>query len=126
MSNEKKFFRCNVCGNIVGLIREGGGELVCCGQPMELLIPNTSDGATEKHVPVARREGGKLVVDIGSAPHPMIPEHYIMWIAVSQGNRMQRVSLNPGEAPQAVFEIADGPATIYEYCNLHSLWKAEI
>ncbi|MFZ5975805.1 MAG: desulfoferrodoxin [Bacillota bacterium] len=126
MAYEKKFFRCNVCGNIVGLIHEGGGELVCCGQPMELLVANTTDASKEKHVPAATREGTKLTVQVGSMPHPMLPEHYIQWIAVSQDNRMQRVSLNPGDAPAAEFIIAEGPAIVYEYCNLHGLWKTEI
>ena len=126
MANERKFFRCNVCGNLVGLILEGGGELVCCGQPMELLVANTVDAAKEKHVPAASRKGAKLAVQVGSVPHPMVPEHYIMWIAVAQGDRLQIASLKPGEAPAAEFEIGDGPAVVYEYCNLHSLWKAEI
>ena len=126
MANDRKFFRCNVCGNIVELIQEGGGTLVCCGQEMELLTANTTDGAFEKHVPAVKREDGKLEVQVGSVAHPMIPEHYIQWIAVAQGARVQRFSLKPGEAPVAAFEIEDGPATVYEYCNLHGLWKVEI
>lgn len=126
MAYERKFFRCNVCGNLVGLILEGGGELVCCGQPMELLAANTTDASKEKHVPVASKEGTKLSVEVGSAPHPMVKEHYIQWIAVSQGNRLQIASLSPGQAPAAEFEIGDGPAVVYEYCNLHGLWKTEI
>lgn len=126
MSDERKFFRCNVCGNLVGLILEGGGELVCCGQPMELLVANTTDAAQEKHVPVGKRENGKLSVQIGSVPHPMIAKHYIQWIAVSQGERLQIASLQPGEAPAAVFDVEEGPAVVYEYCNIHGLWKAEL
>ena len=126
MANERKFFRCNICGNLVGLILDGGGELVCCGQPMELLVANTVDAAKEKHVPVAERKGSKLTVQVGSVPHPMVPEHYIMWIAVSQDGRLQIASLKPGDAPNAEFDISEGPAVVYEYCNLHGLWKTEI
>ena len=126
MSVTNAFYRCSVCGNLVELINNGGGELVCCGQPMVLLQPNTSDGATEKHVPVGVREGNKLHVTVGSVAHPMTEAHYIQWIIVAQGKTTQRVSLDPGQAPEADFTIGDGPLTIYEYCNLHGLWKAEL
>lgn len=122
----KDFYRCSICGNLVGIIENGGGELVCCGQPMDLLKANTSDGATEKHVPVLTKDGSKLQVDVGSVPHPMLDAHYIQWICLVQGNRTQRVALNPGDAPQAVFSIEEGPLSVYEYCNLHGLWVAEL
>lgn len=126
MSVERKFFRCNVCGNLVGLILEGGGELVCCEQPMELLTANTVDASKEKHVPVGKREGGRLSVQVGSEPHPMVAKHYIQWIAVSQADRLQIAFLHPEEDPVAVFDVMEGPALVYEYCNLHGLWKAEL
>lgn len=125
MAKTKKFFRCKVCGNLVGLINDGGGELVCCGEPMVLLVANTTDAATEKHVPVLTRNGNQLHVDVGSVAHPMTAEHYIQWIYVSQGNLSQRVALEPGQAPAADFNIGDGPVTVFEYCNLHGLWTAE-
>lgn len=122
----KKIYRCSVCGNIVGLINEGGGELVCCGQPMELLKANTSDGATEKHVPVIELDGDCLTVKVGSTAHPMTPEHYIQWIIAAQDGHTQRIELTPDDEPTAKFTV-DGskPFTVYEYCNLHGLWKAE-
>lgn len=126
MSVTNAFYRCSVCGNLVELINNGGGELVCCGQPMVLLQPNTSDGATEKHVPVGVREGNSLHVTVGSVAHPMTEAHYIQWIIVAQGKTTQRVSLDPGQAPEADFTIGEGPLTIYEYCNLHGMWKAEL
>jgi superoxide reductase len=125
MPATRKFYRCSICGNIVGLINEGGGELVCCGQPMQLLMPNTSDGATEKHVPVITRDGNKLHVAVGSVPHPMTEAHLIQWIFVAQGNRSQRLALSPGDAPAADFIVDEGPLTVFEYCNLHGLWAAE-
>jgi len=93
---------------------------------MNLLTPNTEDAAQEKHVPVARREGDQLYVTVGSVPHPMLPEHYIMWIAVADGTRTTRVQLSPGEAPEAQFPVSDGPLTVYEYCNLHGLWATDV
>lgn len=125
MQFERKFYRCDICGNLVGLIEDGGGELVCCGEPMRLLTANTTDAATEKHVPELKREGNKLFVQVGSVPHPMIEAHYIQWICVAQAGRTQRVQLKPGQEPAAEFILQDGPAVVYEYCNLHGLWQAE-
>jgi superoxide reductase len=122
----KDFYRCSICGNLVGMIEDGGGELVCCGQPMDLLKANTTDGATEKHVPALTKDGSKLHVAVGSVPHPMQDAHYIQWICLVQGNRTQRVALKPGDAPEADFVVDDGPLAVYEYCNLHGLWVAEI
>jgi superoxide reductase len=125
MKEKVAFFRCEICGNIVGLIKNGGGQLVCCGKPMVKLEANTVDAAQEKHVPSAKREDGKIVVQVGAVAHPMLPEHYIEWIAVANENGTERISLEPGEEPKAVF--CDRPnAEVYAYCNLHGLWKASI
>lgn len=122
---QKRFYRCNICGNIVGMIHDGGGELVCCGQPMELLNANTTDGAKEKHVPVCELDGDTLKVTVGSVPHPMTPEHYIQWIMVNQGGKTQRTELTPEDEPKACFKIdPKEPFTVFEYCNLHGLWTA--
>lgn len=125
---EVKFYRCNVCGNIVGLIKNGGGELVCCGQPMELLVPGTTDGAAEKHVPAVTVEGNLVHVQVGSVPHPMLPEHYIEWVYLLTEQGGQRKPLKPGDEPKVTFSLADGdkPVAAYEYCNIHGLWKANI
>lgn len=119
------FYQCSICGNIVEVVKNGGGTLVCCGKPMNKLEANTSDGAHEKHVPVVTKKDGKIYVEVGSVAHPMLPEHYIEWIAVVSENRVERVNLLPGEKPEAVFED-NGQFEVYEYCNLHGLWKAEI
>ncbi|MDL2220867.1 desulfoferrodoxin Dfx [Eubacteriales bacterium OttesenSCG-928-N14] len=121
-----KFYKCTICGNIIEKIYDSGINTICCGKEMTLLVPNTTDGAQEKHVPDCKREGNTLTVQIGSAPHPMIEEHYIMWIAVEQDGFMQRKALHPNEEPVRVFTINDGPATVYEYCNLHGLWAAKV
>lgn len=119
------FYRCEVCGNMVELVKSGGGQLVCCGQPMTKLEANTTDAAVEKHVPVAVRKDGKIYVEIGAVEHPMAPEHYIEWIAVVSDKGTERVYLSPGEPPKAVFTDCEN-AEVYEYCNLHGLWKGEV
>jgi superoxide reductase len=122
-----KFYRCEICGNLFEAIEDAGIVPVCCGLDMEELSANSSDGAGEKHVPVLERDGKQLKVKIGSVSHPMEEKHFINWIFVTQGARVQRFNLKPGEAPEAVFTLDDGadPVTAYEYCNLHGLWKAE-
>ncbi len=118
------FYRCELCGNMVALMKKGGGTLTCCGQAMTKLEANSTDAAQEKHVPVVTREGGKLKVSVGSVLHPMLPEHHIEWIALATEEKVEIVYLKPGMEPKAEFnEVASG--TVYEYCNLHGLWKAE-
>lgn len=121
------FYRCAVCGNIVVKAYDGGGTLSCCGQPMEVIEPNTTDAATEKHVPVATVEGDKIVVNIGSADHPMVEEHFIQWIYVVTEEGVLVHCLKPGDAPHA--EICLGgqtPIAVYEFCNVHGLWKLDL
>lgn len=122
-----KFYRCRHCGNIIAYVHESGVKVVCCGEEMTQISENTTDAATEKHVPVIVRNGGKVEVNIGSIDHPMLPEHHIEWIALETKAGNQRKILQPGEAPHAVFYIAEDDEVIkaYEYCNLHGLWSAE-
>jgi len=124
---KKKFYYCKTCGNILGAINDSGVTPVCCGQRMEILTENTTDAATEKHVPVITRDGNKVVVKVGSVAHPMTEEHLIQWIILTQGAVTMRAELTPGVAPEAVFTAADAnaPVRAYEYCNLHGLWSAE-
>jgi len=118
------FYRCEICGNIVTLLKNGGGTLTCCGQAMTKLEPNTTDGAKEKHVPFITKGNGKIKVAIGSTLHPMLPEHHIEWIALGTGEKTEIVYLKPSMEPKAEFaDISSG--TVYEYCNLHGLWKAD-
>ncbi len=119
-----KFFRCKNCGNLVALVHNGGGTLTCCGENMTELKANTSDGAKEKHVPVITKEENKIKVTVGSVLHPSLPEHYIEWIALVTDDKIQLKYLKPGMEPKAEFEKLDS-GTVYEYCNLHGLWKAE-
>lgn len=124
--SEVKFYRCRHCGNLVAVVEDAGPVPVCCGEPMELLVAGSVDAAAEKHVPDVTREGSVLRVRVGSVEHPMLPEHHIQWIAVACERRLQLAHLAPGERPYAGFWVPEGvPVTVYEYCNLHGLWKAE-
>ncbi|MCD7883638.1 MAG: desulfoferrodoxin [Lachnospiraceae bacterium] len=123
---EAKFYICEVCGNIVMKVEDKGTPLKCCGQTMKELIPGTTDAAVEKHVPVYQVEGNLVKVTVGSVEHPMLPEHYIAWIAVKTKEGFRLKELTPGEKPAAEFALCDGDEVeeVYAYCNLHSLWKA--
>lgn len=122
-----EFYICEHCGNLVGMVHNAGVPMMCCGQKMTKLEPGTSDGAHEKHVPVFTVEGNKVTVTVGSVEHPMLENHYIQWIALETKKGAQRKILNPGEAPKAEFMLTDDDevVAVYEYCNLHGLWKAE-
>ena len=123
----KKFLRCKHCGNMVGMLNESGVPIICCGEAMETLVPNTTDAANEKHVPAVTVEGDKLTAVVGSVEHPMAEEHYIQWICVETENGAQRRILKPGEKPEAEFCLNGAkPVAVYEYCNLHGLWKADV
>ena len=127
MLKEQKFFICNTCGNIVGMVFDSGVNVVCCGEEMEELGPNTVEASVEKHLPVVEIEGNLVKVNVGSADHPMIPEHYIEWIYIQTEKGGQRKNLSPGEAPNAVFALEnDKVVAAYAYCNLHGLWKTAI
>jgi len=120
-----QIYKCNVCGNIVELIHVGGGELVCCGQPMELLKEKTEDAGNEKHVPVIEVSGNKVKIKVGSVPHPMEEKHYIEWVELIADGRAYRKYLKPGDKPEAEFEITAASITAREYCSIHGLWKSK-
>lgn len=123
MIERNQIFKCNVCGNIVAVTDVGGGKLVCCGKPMELLAENTQDAAVEKHVPFIVSAEERLEVRVGEVDHPMVPEHHISWIEVVTDKSSLRRYLAPGDEPVASFCLPSGPYTVRAYCNLHGLWK---
>ena len=125
MAKKLQVYKCMVCGNIVEVLHGGAGELVCCGQPMELLDEKTADAATEKHVPVIEKIDGGIKVKVGSVPHPMEEKHYIEWIELLADGKAYRQFLNPGDAPEAVFTIEADSVSAREHCNVHGLWKGE-
>ena len=117
-------YECEVCGQIVEVLREGKGTLVCCDQPMKLLEANTVDAAVEKHVPVVEKAEGGIKVKVGSVPHPMEAEHWIEWVQVIDDGTSYRSFLNPGDEPEAFFGIEPaGDMIAREHCSLHGLWK---
>ena len=122
---EQKFYICELCGNMIATVKESGASIVCCGQNMTELIPGTSDGAVEKHVPTFEVDGNIVTVTVGEVEHPMVDNHYIEWISIQTEQGNQRKALKPGEAPKACFALCEGDqvVAVYAYCNLHGLWK---
>ncbi|MFH1239755.1 MAG: desulfoferrodoxin [Candidatus Diapherotrites archaeon] len=126
MTKLNEIYKCNVCGNIVEMLHAGAGQLVCCGQPMQLQKENSVDASKEKHVPVIEEVNGKIKVKIGSEPHPMTQEHYIEWVELVADGKSIRKHLKPGMPPETMFcKIADN-LTVRAYCNLHGLWTAKL
>ena len=123
MAERLEVYKCNICGNIVEVLHGGGGELVCCGQPMNKLVENTVDAAKEKHVPVVEKVNGGVKVKVGEVAHPMEEKHWIEWVEIVADGKTYRQFLNPGEAPEATFNVEADQVTAREYCNLHGLWK---
>ena len=121
-----KFYRCDHCGNIVTFVHSAGVPVMCCGQMMTELVPGTVDAAVEKHVTVVEVNGTRVEVKVGSVAHPMLPEHSIQWIAVETNQGSHIKYLQPGQDPEASFALSQGEtvSAVYEYCNLHGLWKA--
>lgn len=124
---ENRFYICERCGNLIGMIHESGAPLMCCGQPMTKLEPGKVEASVEKHVPVVKVEEDRVEVEVGSTLHPMIPEHSIEWVYLLTDKGGHRRKLSPGEAPCATFALADEkPLAVYAYCNLHGLWVTEL
>ena len=121
-----KFYQCEHCGNIITYIKNSGVPVVCCGEKMKEIVPGVVDASKEKHVPVVKFEGNEVIVNVGSVDHPMVPEHYIEWVSLLTTKGTQLKKLNPGEKPEARFTLTadDEVLEVYEYCNIHGLWKA--
>lgn len=122
------FLKCETCGNMVVYVKRSGVPVMCCGKKMEELVPGAVDAALEKHVPAVHAEGQTVEVKVGSVPHPMAAEHYIEWVALeTQEGNVQIKYLSPGQDPSCVFVLSEGETlqTVYAYCNIHGLWKAD-
>lgn len=124
MTEQKQIYKCNICGNIIEVLHAGVGQLVCCGQPMELLKEKTEDIGKEKHVPVIEKTATGFKVKIGSIQHPMNEKHYIEWIELIADNKVYRKFLKPGEKPEAGFEMKAEKIEAREYCSIHGLWRS--
>lgn len=125
--NDVKFFLCKHCGNLVEMVHDAGVPMLCCGEKMAELLPNTVDAAGEKHLPVAVVANDTVKVSVGSVAHPMLDVHYIQWVALQTESGVQRKYLNPGDAPEVFFALnGEKPVAVYAYCNLHGLWKTSL
>ena len=123
----KKFYICRHCGNLIGMVHDAKVPVVCCGEKMEALIPNTVEASNEKHIPVVKVVGSQVHVNIGSVDHPMVPEHFIEWVYVETEQGGYRKALHPDSAPNVIFELGeDKPKAVYAYCNLHGLWMTQL
>lgn len=124
MAERYEVYKCEACGNIVEVLHGGAGELVCCGAPMKLMKEGTVDAAKEKHVPVIEKVDGGVKVKVGEVAHPMEEKHYIEWIEILADGKVYRQYLEPGQTPEAVFNVDAVQVTAREYCNLHGHWKS--
>ena len=123
MTQRNEVYKCEKCGNLIGVIHGAGGDLICCGQNMVLLKANSTDASAEKHVPIITQDGKNVKVAVGAAPHPMEEKHYIEVIGVLTDNKLYRAYLKPGEKAEATFEIDGKVQCARAYCNIHGLWK---
>ena len=123
MTKKLQVYKCEVCGNIVEVLHEGKGELVCCGKPMKLYEENAVDAAQEKHVPIIEKTDSGVKVKVGSVSHPMEEKHYIEWIEVISDGKAYRNFLEPGSVPEAEFTGVFQDISVRAYCNVHGLWK---
>ncbi len=122
---KQKFYICKHCGNIIAMVRDCGAPIYCCNEEMQLIQPGTTEASGEKHIPEYEVEGNKVSVRVGSAEHPMTPEHYIEWICIETQNGIQYRILTPEDKPMACFKLCadDEMLNVYAFCNQHSLWK---
>jgi superoxide reductase len=125
MIAQLQVYKCSVCGNMVEVLRVGGGDMACCGKPMENVTAKTADQGKEKHLPVVEKADGGVKVKVGSIPHPMEEKHYIEWVEVIADGKAYRQFLKPGQAPEAIFNMDASKATIREHCNLHGMWEVK-
>jgi len=125
MTQRLQVYKCEICGNIVELLHEGQGVLVCCGQPMNLLKEKSQDEGNEKHLPVIEKTENGLTVKVGSVTHPMEEKHYIEWIEIIADGKAYREFLKPGDKPEASFNVKADKITAREHCSVHGLWKKE-
>ncbi len=123
MAELNQVYKCNVCGNMTELVHSGTGEMVCCGQPMELVQAKSEEEGTEKHQPTIEKTDIGMIVRVGSVAHPMTAEHYIEWIELITEHRTYRKQLEPGDEPMAEFCLEAEHAEARAYCNVHGLWK---
>lgn len=125
MTQINQIYKCSICGNVVEILHTGAGQLVCCGQPMELLVVKNQDVGLEKHLPVIEKTESEVIVTVGSVPHPMEESHFIEWIEIIADNKSYKQFLKPGSEPGVVFKVNAANIIVRSYCNIHGLWQSE-
>lgn len=125
MTEKFQVYKCEVCGNTVGILFAGGGELVCCGRPMTHQHEKSGDQGLEKHVPVLEKQERQITVKVGETEHPMSDDHYIMWIDTITDSAESRKYLKPGEKPERIFDHKENLKKVRAFCNIHGLWKCD-
>jgi len=128
MTEKYEIYKCDICGNIVEIVHDGRGTLVCCGQPMTKMVPKTTEAGTEKHLPVVEPDGQGVLIKIGSVPHPMEEAHYIEWVEVfRKDGKVIRIPLKPGDKPEVHFgHPIEDILEVRAYCNVHGLWSKKL
>ncbi|HDR53092.1 MAG TPA: desulfoferrodoxin [archaeon] len=126
MTEKLEIWKCEICGNIVEVVHDGVGQLVCCGEPMKLMDAHTEDAGLEKHVPVVEKTADGIKVKVGEVAHPMEAKHFIEWVEVIANGKTYRKFLEPGQQPEATFCLTADTLAVREYCNIHGLWKTEV
>ena len=127
MCENNKFYICEQCGNLVGIIHDAGVPMVCCGEEMTKLEPGVVEASHEKHIPVAKVKDNIVTVTVGAVEHPMEEEHHIVWVYLQTDRGGQRKCLEVGKAPIVSFALTDEkPIAVYAYCNIHGLWKKDM
>ncbi len=121
-----KFYICRHCGNQIQIVKNAGVPVMCCGEKMHELVPNTTEAAGEKHLPVVTLDGGKVIVNVGAVNHPMVEDHFIEWVYIETENGGIRRELKPGSEPIVSISLDEKPTAVYAYCNLHGLWAVEL
>lgn len=122
MTKLHQIYRCPICGNVVEVLHTGVGQLVCCGQPMDLFESKTEDVGFEKHIPVIEKTSTGITVKVGSIPHPMEEAHFIEWIEVISNDQVFKKFLQPNQPAQASFDLTSDNLQVRAYCNIHGLW----
>ena len=124
MTKQNEIYKCDVCGNIIEVLSEGAGELVCCEEPMTLLKEKTDGEHTEHHKPIfMKKDNNEIIVKIGEKEHPMTKEHHIKMIEIFNEDGVVRKYCITEESPEMCIKNDKNPTHARAYCNLHGLWK---
>jgi|GEM_PF-14583 superoxide reductase len=123
MTLNLEIYKCNICGNIIEVVKSGDGDLVCCGQKMVKMEPKGMESGQEKHLPFIKEEDSSIVIKIGETEHPMTEEHYIEWIEVITDEGIFKKYFKPKDKPEFKTDKKNKIKVVRAYCNIHGLWR---